>query len=296
MRKKELEALAAKQGEELAKAKAKIAEYEKQLEEYRLREESIVEALTTASETKKRVLEQAEKELGHAQSQAQKAIENAKNEANAIIAAAKEKAERLIAQAQKRCEELEKEALAKIKEQNALHNEMSASLASMAQKLHSYIERFQPKFAGADKKPASKTIEFPEEYESPAELYHYIMKLKEESDESDESEEAEEAANTAEQEPKAPKFVTVTENLLSQEEIDEAILVPATLGDKPEETEQASESKAEASEAASSEADAEAESEKAEATSNTEEASQPLSDFEAELEKVREAVLAVLEE
>ena len=170
---------------------------------------------------------------------------------------------------------------------------MWASLANMAQKLHSYIERFQPKFARADKKPASKTIEFPEEYESPAELYHYIMKLKEESDESDESEEA---ATTAEQEPKAPKFVTVTENLLSQEEIDEAILVPATLGDKPEETEQASESKAEASEAASSEADAEAESEKAEATSNTEEASQPLSDFEAELEKVREAVLAVLEE
>ncbi|NLB60918.1 MAG: ATP synthase F0 subunit B [Clostridiales bacterium] len=303
MKRKEMDALIVKQNVEIIMANSKIADYEKELDDYRQREDSIVEALTTASETKKRVLAQAEKELANAQAQAMKAVENAKKEANAIIVAAQEKANHLLAKAMKKCEKMELEAAAKIKEQNAIHDEMGFALANIAQKLQNYIENFQPKFSGSstEKKVTKSEIDFPDEYESPAELYHYILKINAENDGVEV-----ETPNVVERTTKAPKFLTVTEDLLSAEEIDNAIETSATLGDKVEDKEKNDDNEGNGENKDSvqacknfaitaTEEQTDESIETAQSYENDESDKQP-SDFEAEMEKVRDAVLAVLEE
>ena len=183
--------------------KNRVAELEKELEEFKSDRVTIAETMAAAVQYRRNAEAEAEKlvnSLTHnAEKQAQAAIENAENEAVKIVEAAKAQAADIESEAKAKCDEQIRQTEEKTKEILGIarreadelksHTDaINSTLMGAATELFNYITAYKDVYEKAAGKafgilpvlpeiPAAAAIDTPASYDTPEQLYHTVMKI-----------------------------------------------------------------------------------------------------------------------
>lgn len=194
---KETEALIIERNREIEALARRINELETVIANYKEREESIAEAITSAIETKssmikeasvqsKQIVDEANAKASQIRAKAKLSAGQIKEEADKTLESARKEAAALVESAQAEAKRRLDEAYAKADECEKNYSVISSGLMDMALKLNDFIGTVRASFDMA-RSPEGKgtqalirpngSTEIPDNYQSPSELYHSIMAI-----------------------------------------------------------------------------------------------------------------------